>query len=252
MKPVSHLACLILLLIGLMVTASCAVRTGPLVKPPEPDELERVAQVRRQLRAACGQLRMAADPTPSQADRLAEAADTTRTALSSWHQLRNDYSHGSPPAYAAHPQWDQASTEIEKGIERMLAMAEQSQPVASFQACGQTCGLFVRLNDKAGVRRTSDVLFHFRKAAKPLAEPAKSGDRAPLAQALPALLELRQRAMVDPIGGVASAETRQLALEAFSNAVDQFAATVRDSQMDVASAYATMMHAMENAYDACL
>ena len=252
MKTVSNLACLVLLLVGLMVTVGCAARTGPLVDTPEPDDLERVAQVRRQLRAACGQLRQATDPSPSQAALMTDPATTTRMALHGWRGIRSDYLHSSPPAYAAHPQWDQASAEIEKGIERMLAMAEQSQPVASFQACGQTCGLFVKLNAQAGVRRTSDVLFHFRKAAKPLAEPAKSGDRAPLAQALPQLLELRQRAMVDPIGGMASAQSQQLALKAFSNAVDHFAAAVRNGQMDVANAYEAMMRAMENAYDAYL
>lgn len=240
-----------------LLTLGCALAmigcaTATPIGATVPEDIERVAQVRRQLRAACGQLRQAGDDAKAKSTLLGEAADTTRLALIGWQQIRKDTPSSPPPAYAAHPQWDQASAEIEKGIVQMLALAEQSQPVESFQACGQTCGLFVKLNTQAGVRRTSDVLFHFRKAAKPLAQPAKSGERAPLAQALPALLELRHRAMVDPIGGVASAETQQLALQAFSNAVDHFAAAVQDRQMDVANAYAAMMRAMEKAYDAYL
>lgn len=212
-------------------------------------ELARVSEVRRLLRSACGKLR-AASSAPDSAALLNEAKGQTEKALARWQEFRQMHSADAPTAYAAHEYWDYAAYDIEAGIEEMLNQTVARRPSEAFQACGRTCGKFVEMNEKAGLRRTSDILFHFRKAAKPLAEPAKAGSVSPLREALPRLVKLRDDAIVDPIGGTGTPEEKRQALASFSAAVDAFAEAVRDSDSEsLAKRYSAMMKAMEQAYD---
>ncbi len=212
-------------------------------------ELARVSEVRRLLRSACGKLRASASAAESSA-LLAEAESQTEQALAQWRGFRQTYSADVPTAYAAHEGWDRAAYDIEAGIQEMLEETVARHPSEAFQACGRTCGKFVEMNEKASLRRTSDILFHFRKAAKPLAEPAKAGSVNPLREALPRLVKWRDDALVDPVGGTGPPEQKRAALAAFSAAVDAFTEAVRANDSgELPKRYGVMMQAMEQAYD---
>ncbi len=212
-------------------------------------ELARVSEVRHLLRSACGKLR-AATNAPDAAALLTEAKNQTQEALARWRRFREAYSSGAPTVYAAHEHWDSAAYNIETGIQEMLDQAVAKHPLEAFQACGRTCGKFVEMNEKAGLRRTSDILFNFRKAARPLAEPAKAGSVAPLREALPRLVELRDNALIDPVGGAGTSQEKSQALASFSAAVDAFAQAVRNNDSaELAKRHEAMMKAMEQAYD---
>jgi hypothetical protein len=212
-------------------------------------ELARVSEVRRLLRSACGKLR-AAENAPESAALLAEARGQTERALAQWRGFRQTHSAAAPTAYAAHEYWDCAAYDIEAGIQEMLDETVARHPSEAFQACGRTCGKFVEMNRKAGLRRTSDILFDFRKAAKPLAGPAKAGSVSPLREALPRLVKLRDDALVGPVGGTGTSEQKRHALAVFSAAVDAFDQAVRANDSgELAKRYDVMMKAMEQAYD---
>jgi len=120
----------------------------------------------------------------------------------------------------------------------------------AFKACGSTCGKFVALNEQAGVRRTSDVLFRFRKAAKPLAEPIAKEDLEGVSLKMPQLAGIPDKAMIEPVGGMGTAQQKARALKAFSEAVDVFVSAVRSADKEALKAlYPEMMSAMEAAYD---
>ena len=121
-------------------------------------------------------------------------------------------------------------------------------PISEFECAA--CGKFVALNEQARVRRTSDVLFSFRKAAKPLAEPVAKGNLDAVSAKVRQLTEIRDKAMTEPVGGTGAAEQKAQALKAFSEAVDVFASAVRNSDEEALEApYRAMMSAMEAAYD---
>jgi hypothetical protein len=214
------------------------------------DAIEQVSQVRRLLRAACGRLKAINEGAVDRAARMAEARGDTTDALERWNGFLQGCSGSAPQAYAAHPQWVAATGEISKGIGEMLKQIEQDNPDRAFKACGAVCGKFVALNEQAGVRRTSDVLFSFRKAAKPLAEPVATGDLDTVSVKVAQLTEIREKAKMEPVGGTGTAEQKAQALKAFSDAVDAFASSVaRGDKAMLDIQYRTMMSAMETAYD---
>ena len=253
MKSNTRLTLWAIVTVGFLVTIGCdkASKVSVTAGGGQVDrDLSRVSEVRRLLRSACGKLRTAvADATQSEV-LLTAAADETDGALTLWREFIREHADMSPAAYTAHENWDRDAYDIEQGILKMLEETTAKRPTEAFQTCGHTCGKFVEMNEKAGIRRTSDVLFQFRKVAKPLAEPAKAGTLVPLSEALPRLLKLRDDALTDPVGGTGTLEQKRLALVSFSADVDAFAKAVRnDGTGQVADLYDTMMKAMEQAYD---
>jgi hypothetical protein len=218
--------------------------------PAEADAIGQVSRVRRLLRTACSRLKAANEGAANRAAQMAEAGSDTADALERWNGFIKGSAGRAPRVYASHPQWVAATAEISDGITEMLRQVEKDNPGMAFKACGATCGKFVVLNEQAGVRRTSDVLFHFRKAATPLALPAAKGDVAAVAPVVGTLLKLRDRSLTDPVGGVGTPAQRDGALRAFSAAVDAFAAAVNGNESGgLAELYGGMMACMESAYD---
>ena len=212
--------------------------------------LSRVSEVRRLLRSACGELRAVAAGQGNADAQMDKARRETEEAMAKWQSIESAHQREAPAAYRSHPDWPRAAKEITLGIEEMRAEIVAGQAPLAFKTCGSTCGKFVELNEQAGIRRTSDILFHFRKAAKPLAEAAKAGDLAQLKKALGALQRLRDDALSGPIDGTATSEQKQQAMDEFSAAVDGFVYSIQAGQTgDLATRYDIMMKAMERAYD---
>jgi hypothetical protein len=231
--------------------AGCiAPQSGGTLAPAETDAIAQVSYVRRLLRAACGRLKAVNEGAADHAALMTGAGSDTADALERWKGFLQGCSGRAPQAYAAHPQWVAATAEISEGIAEMLKQIEQDNPDMAFKACGAACGKFVALNEQARVRRTSDVLFSFRKAAKPLAEPVAKGDLDAVSAKVRQLTEIRDKAMIEPVGGTGAAEQKAQALKAFSEAVDVFASAVRSSDKEALEApYRAMMSVMEAAYD---
>lgn len=212
--------------------------------------VEQVSQVRRLLRAACGRLKAVNEGAANRATQMAEAGSDTASALERWNGFLEGCAGRASQAYASHPHWLAATAEISDGIAEMLKQVEQDNSDMAFKACGAACGKFVTLNELAGVRRTSDVLFLFRKAAKPLAQSVGKNDLEAIRPVLGTLLQLRDRALTDPVGGTGSPAQKGEALKVFSEAVSAFATAARaDDQERLAARYGKMMSAMEAAYD---
>lgn len=233
-----------------VAVSGCVTAREP--EPPrratEPWEVEEIAAVRRTLRSACGKLR-SVGAAQAQKAALEKAREETDSALAGWSCLIQSWTD-VPEAYARHPDWRGATAEITAGITEMLRQAEADKAPEAFQACGRTCGLFVKLDEAAGIRRTSDVLFQFRQAAKPLAEHVQPRNVGPLCDADGRLRELRDLALTDPVGGTGTPQEQRAALKRFSEAVDAFLkAAADDSATDLPARYQAMMQAMEQAYD---
>jgi len=214
------------------------------------EDMSRVSEIRRLLRSACKELKMATE-NPENADTiLTSSAEKTAQTLDRWRDFRLQHSAKPPEVLAAHASWDSAVQEIENGIREMLNLTNARQVGSALKACGRTCSLFVDLNTKAGVRRTSDILFQFRRIAKPLADAIKSGTLLQVKDALPRLLKMRDDALTDPVGGIGSPEEKSQSLTAFSAAVDAFVQSMQQNDTDdAASCYEAMMKALERTYD---
>jgi len=242
-------------LLCVSVIAAClagcvAPQSGGASALTETDAIGHISHVRRLLRAACGRLKAVNEGAADHAALMTGAGSDTADALERWKGFLQGCSGSAPQAYAAHPRWVAATAEISEGIAEMLKQIEQDNPDMAFKACGAACGKFVALNEQARVRRTSDVLFSFRKAAKPLAEPVAKGNLDAVSAKVRQLTEIRDKAMTEPVGGTGAAEQKAQALKAFSEAVDVFASAVRNSDEEALEApYRAMMSAMEAAYD---
>lgn len=214
------------------------------------EDISRVSEIRRLLRSACKELKMASE-NPEYADTLLTgSAERTGQTLDLWRDFRLQHSEKPPEGFAAHASWDSAAQEIENGIREMLNLTNARQAGSALKACGRTCGLFVNLNTKAGIRRTSDILFQFRKTARPLADALESGTLLQVKDALPSLLKMRDDALTDPVGGIGSPEEKSQALTAFSDAVDAFFQSMQQNDTyHAASRYEAMMKALEWTYD---
>jgi hypothetical protein len=232
--------------------AGCGASRNIVRRTPDAGEtaLARVSEVRRALRAACGQLKsINADPGQAEA-LLPDATARTDHAAMLWAAFLGDSGETPPRPYASHPDWATATREIRDGIATMLKHCRSKDSALAFEACGRTCGKFVALNEAAGVRRTSDILFRFRKTAKPLLAQLESREVPAIAAGAAELVKLRDEAMTNPVGGIGTASQKEEALQAFSEAVDRFAEGVRASDREDAIAlYNQMIKAMEVAYD---
>lgn len=214
------------------------------------ESIEQISDVRRSLRAACGKLKDVNAGADDKAALMADAKDLTASAVENWGCYLEYWSGRAPAAYARHPAWDAATGELTAGMRQMLERIEAGDAAGAFKACGAACGKFVALNEQARVRRTSDLLFHFRKAAKPLAEPLAKGDLDAVSAKVAQLREIRDKAMIHPVGGTGTPPLKTQALEAFSSAVDAFGSAVQAADREqLSSTYGKMMAAMETAYD---
>jgi hypothetical protein len=229
--------------------ASCST-THPKSQPAEAAGIEDVSHVRRLLRAACGKLKDVNAGAANKAALMTEAKDLTASAAENWGCFLDYWGGRAPSDYVKHPDWDAATRELANGMADMLKRIEEDAAANAFNACGAACGKFVALNEQAGVRRTSDVLFSFRKAAKPLVEPVVKGDLDTVSAKVAQLREIRDKAMTDPVGGTGTSVQKAQALKAFSEAVDVFASAVRSGDKETLEAlYWDMVSAMETAYD---
>jgi hypothetical protein len=249
-RPTALVVLTAIVLIGVIACLGGCSTTHPKGQPAKAGAIEEVSRVRRLLRAACGRLKAVNEGAADRATQMAEAGSETAGALELWRGFLEGCAGRPPQAYASHPQWVAATAEISNGIAEMLKQVEQDNPDMAFKACGAACGKFVALNEQAGVRRTSDVLFSFRKAAKPLAEPVAKGNLEAVSAKVRQLTEIRDKAMMEPVGGTGTAEQKAQALKAFSEAVDAFASIAAQGDRAMLDAqYRAMMSAMERAYD---
>lgn len=252
MKKTGRSTCGLLLCIAVItLLAGCAAPASKDTSAADRLQgIEQVSHVRRLLRSACGRLKVVNAGAEGREALMASAKDETAAGLAEWDRFLQEHGSAAPRAYAGHPDWRRAADELSAGMSEMLKAVEQNDAQAAFNTCGRACGKFVVLNEQAGVRRTSDVLFHFRKAAKPLTEPLAKGDLNVVSTKVPQLREIRDKAMGEPVGGTGTAAQKTQALEAFSAAVDAFGSAVQAGDREqISLAYGKMMAAMEKAYD---
>jgi outer membrane murein-binding lipoprotein Lpp len=251
-KELKSLALFIVAVIGTTVyLAGCSTtRPQDQILSVREGDAGQISHVRRLLRAACERLKAVNAGAPNSAELMVQAKDLTVSAVQKWEQFLNACDGRAPSDYGEHPNWDAATRGLASGMAEMLKRIEESDAANAFETCGATCGKFVVLNEQARVRCTSDVLFHFRKAAKPLAEPVAKGNLDAVLAKVGQLTEIRDKAMIEPVGGTGTPAQKAQALEAFSQSVDAFAATVtRGDRAALDAQYRKMMSAMEKAYD---
>lgn len=219
-------------------------------KTADAGSISEISKIRRVLRSACGKLRLVNAGADNKESILEQAQKETASALSLWQELGKKYEGNAPSEYSKHPDWKAAFEEIQSGIKKMHEDIIAKTPDVAFKTCGQTCGKFVELNSGAQIRRTSDILFKFRKTAKPLEPIIKNQEIDKVLSALPEIEKIRNEAMKDPVGGTGTLQEKKNALDDFSEKVDDFCQAVRNKNIDVIlDKYALMMSAMEKAYD---
>ncbi len=238
--------------LSILVLAGCAAKPTqkPVASGSSDNAQARVSEVRRILRSACGKLKSINAGAQNSDDLLAKAQAETERTLSLWVAFLKGYGNAAPGAYASHPDWPSATRQISSGIREMRDQINAKAPAHAFKACGRTCGRFVALNEAAKIRRTSDMLFRFRKAAKPLAQQCISGKTSQVNAAIPTLLKLRDEALTAPRGGIGTSDKKKEALRVFSYSVDLFTEACRaNNARDLPGLYKEMMKSMEKAYD---
>ena len=219
-------------------------------KTPDAGSISEISKIRRILRSACGKLRLVNAGVDNKESVLEQAEKETASALSLWQELGKKYEGNAPSEYSKHPDWKASFKEIQSGIKKMHEDIIAKTPDVAFKTCGQTCGKFVELNTSAQIRRTSDVLFKFRKIAKPLEPIIKNQEIDKILSALPEIEKIRNDAIKDPVGGTGTLQEKNTALDDFSKKVNDFCQAVRNKNIDVIlDKYAVMMSAMEKAYD---
>ena len=206
--------------------------------------------MRRTLRSACNKLKTIDSQVESRAVLLQESAAESSQALKLWQEFRKPYQENAPAVYGQNKNWSRSADEIEQTIQQMIAANLNGDVKKAFTSCGETCQKFVAMNEQAGIGLTTDILFQFRKKAKLLMVTLRENDSAKIDPAVITLLGLRDRALADPVEGAGAPVRDQQALNAFSEAVDAFAASIQSADNNVLShRYATMMSEMEAAYD---
>ena len=202
------------------LTAGCTMKgdaqSGERIAARE--SIEQISEVRRSLRAACGKLKDVNADAADKAALMTEARDLMASTVENWGCYLEYWDGRTPTDYVEHPDWSVATRELTAGMAEMLTRIEENDAANAFKACGSACGKFVTLNEQAGVRRTSDTLFHFRKAAKPLAEPVAKGNVDAVSAKVAQLREIRDKVMTEPVGGTGTPAQKANALEAFSAA----------------------------------
>lgn len=216
----------------------------------EADGLAEISQVRRTLRSACAKIKMIEAQANNTDDLLHEADAEIARALADWRTFHTKQEKGAPLAYATHPAWRETAKAIETKMQQMALATANRDAKTAFSSCGQACGLFVEMNEKAGIELSTDVLFRFRKTAKTMLDPAGGGRIVIAEPAVRKLLDLKEKVLVQPLDGSGMPVLEADALTRFSQAVDAFALAARETEntaIDVR--YREMMSSMEAAYD---
>ncbi len=116
-------------------------------------------------------------------------------------------------------------------------------------ACGANCSRFVRLNQAAGVYRTSDLLFQIRMTAKKIEAAVQNAQFGEIRAALPGMLSLRDRAVSNIVGGTGSEDDKRERLEAFSKSLDDFnSAANAEDQVALKQAYQELLKSWDQVY----
>jgi hypothetical protein len=212
--------------------------------------LAEISRVRRTLRGACDKLKSIDGKEEHRAALLRESAVESRQALLLWQELRKSYSENAPSVYAQNPDWSRSADEIEQTIRQMIDANLNGDSKKAFASCGQTCRNFIAMNEKAGIELTTDILFQFRKDAKLLMPSVRENDSAKTDAVVKSLLNLRDRALANPVDGTGAPVKDRQALQTFSEAVSALAVSIQSADKNVLSdRYSKMMSAMETAYD---
>jgi len=253
------------------IGAISTVSASPPVAGDAKGESEQIAQVRRLLRSACKNLMdivawkpdaPAPEPTrrylkivrPRRTDAnkgelLRDAAAGTGCARYAWNEYLNGLANGSG-GHATQPEWRPTIDAIGAAMDEMASAIEAGEPARAMAACGKGCGAFVKLVGLLDSSRTSERLFAFRKAAKPLFEKVEAGDSESLRKAADDLRRLRDEALENPSGGTGTEGEKHQALARFSAAVNGFVEAVQQTGTGtLADKYAEMIQALEAAYD---
>ena len=213
----------------------------------EKQELAEMFQVRKMVRTACAKIKKIPSNPAKAENLLHEAAMETDRALVYWKNFTARYGTTVPSDYKNHPDWNGAVKNIEKSIFEMKR-AKDAKTALTF--CGRTCANFMALNEKAGIVMTADILFKFRKAAKPLLKPVKTKNFAAIMPSADALTTLRERALALSVSEKSASAPGIGDLNRFSDALDAFihAAHAKNAE-SIDARYQTMMSSMEKAYD---
>jgi hypothetical protein len=209
-----------------------------------------ISHVRRTLRGACDKLKAIDGKAEYRSVLLQESAAESRQALLLWQEFRKSHSENAPPVYNQNPDWSRSADEIEQTIQQMISANLDGDSKKAFTSCGQTCRNFIAMNEKAGIELTNDILFQFRKDAKLLMPAIQENDSAKIDAVVKALLNLKDRALVNPVDGTGAPVKNQQALQTFSETVSALAASIQSADRNMLSdRYSKMMSAMETAYD---
>lgn len=209
-----------------------------------------ISQVRKMLRTACAKIKKA-DAKPEDADNLLHGAEVeTRRALEQWQTFYQGYPAVAPSGYAKHPSWYSAAKEIKESIRKMAQSEKDKDAKTALASCGQTCQKFVKMNEMAGIELTADILFQFRKAAKPLLTTIQESDSIETTPAVQTLLSLKNQAMDHAVDDTDSSVSKKNALSRFAKSADAFAVSAdMDNRVAIIAQYQEMMSLLEVAYD---
>jgi hypothetical protein len=240
---------LLLLVLGVQLTRA---QQPPSAKPTS-DAVERVSEIRRTIRRACEDLKTAQFDTTRKAELLAEALTTTQAGEELWLAFISDTGalHASP--YGTHPHWQDSTKLISEGMVKMQDLIKVGDAEQAVKSCGANCGRFVRLNQVAGVYRTSDLLFQIRMTVRKLETAVQNAQFGEIRAALSGMLSLRDKAIADIVGGTGSEEVKKERLGVFSKALDDFnkAAVAEDSEA-LTKTYQELLKSWDQAYSLLL
>lgn len=221
----------------------------------EARDMSEISQVRKMLRTACAKIKKA-DAKPEDADNLLHGAEgETRRALEQWQTFYKGYIAVAPSGYDKHPSWYSAAEEIKESIRKMAQSEKDKDAKTALAGCGQTCQKFVKMNEMAGIELIADILFQFRKAAKPLLTTIRESDSIEMTPAVQALLSIKYQAMEHEhaVGDTDNSVSKKDALTNFAKSVDAFAVSAdMDNRVATFAQYQKMMSLLEVAYDVYL
>lgn len=213
------------------------------------DVIKRISEVRRTIRLACKDLKSAQSDTVHRASLMSSALETTALGEKLWNELLSDADALKQSPYKSHPAWLDSTALISAGMVKMQELIKAGDPMSAIMACGANCGRFVRLNQAAGVYRTSDLLFQIRMTAKKLESSVAKSEFAEIRAALPGMLSLRDKALQRIEGGTGAENAKREGLKVFSSNLDAFnqAATNEDKEA-LSNTYRELLKSWDEVY----
>lgn len=238
-----------IVMVGLAGAFMFAMAQQSIADDTSADAIERISEVRRTIRLACKDLKSAQSDTVRRASLMSSALETTASGEKLWRELLSDADALKQSPYNAHPAWQDSTALISEGMAKMLALIKAGNPMPSVKACGANCGRFVRLNQAAGVYRTSDLLFQIRMTAKKLESSVAKSEFDEIRNSLPGMLSLRDKALQRIEGGTGSENAKLEGLKTFSSNLDAFSqAAASEDKEALGEAYRNLLKSWDEIY----